>query len=321
MIGTIKSGIVEQCRVLAISGTGDVVCQTPTRHTRVGLEGARAIVNWQAGWLRGKYSELATTKDVTYKLQWFFGGEWTDHEKFRLTDKNPQGLRKVSRELIKGQIRIPEIQPNMEAKFAELLKASRSATKDRISASPRIPDWIREFPRDEEIAGWTNKFRLMPQDPNIYSESLRPDWKLQFDDWKGKILLLSKDPCPTEKVREMLDKRVSFLHRAQRELADRSGFGTNTKMYSFASIIPGGKLFGSAAANMLCDRTGYSRELGPEVYAGPLHDYLKRALCWVVEAMSRGVDSLSRQGGMDLDLLGDGRFFGRSSIWEVPGRV
>jgi hypothetical protein len=280
----ITQGVVEKCRVLALSATGDVLCQTPTRHTGVGLEKAREIVNWQSGWLRRKYPELFTRSDVIYKLQWYVDGEWRDHADFDNT-----GLRNLNRkqttETPRNRPHVRQVGVSLGAKFNALRKATREANNHLILDPPPVPRWIRKFPSNK-IDGWTNKFYLMPRDPNLYSESLRVDWKSQFDDWKGNILLLSKDPCPTEKVEQMVEKGVSFLHRAQSDLGDESGFGTNNKLYDFASVIPGGKLFGSACANMLCDKSGYRRNIFKEFCQEPLHGYFKDVLSWVVETIS-----------------------------------
>lgn len=279
----IKQGLVEQCRVLALSATGDVLHQTPTRHTRVGLEKARNIVNWQSGWLRRKYSELNTRGDVTYKLQWLVDGKWKDHVGFDNTRR--QNLnRKQTTESQSKRPHARQVEMNLGPKFTALRKTAREATRQGISDPPPVPRWIRKFPSDK-IDGWTNKFYLMPKDPNLYSESLRADWKTQFDDWKGNILLLSKDPCPTEKLEQMVEGRVSFLHRAQSDLGDEKGFGTNNKLYDFASVIPGSKLFGSACANMLCDKSGYRRNIFKEFCQEPLHGYFKDVLSWVVKTM------------------------------------
>src|SRR5260370_25349100 len=138
---------------------------------------------------------------------------------------------------------------NLGPKFTALRRMAREATRHMISDPPPIPRWIRKFPSDK-IDGWTNKFYLMPKDSNLYSESLRADWKTQFDDWTGNILLLSKDTCPTEKVEQMVEQGISFLRIAQRDRGDEKGFGTNNKLYDFASAIPRGKVFGSAYANI-----------------------------------------------------------------------
>jgi len=280
----IRQGVVEQCRVVAVGAAGDVICETPTRHTRVGLQKAKKIVNWQSGWLKRRYSELITRSDVIYKLQWFIDGKWTDHESSSTEKVVRQRNHNQTIELPRKIQRVQQARMNSGPQFSALRKASREATRQVISDPPPVPRWIRKFPADK-IDGWTNKFSLMPRDPNLYSESLRADWKTQFDDWSGRILLLSKDPCPTEKVEEIVNKGVSFLHRAQSDLGDEKGVGTNNKLYAFASVIPGGKLFGSACANMLCDKSGYRRDIFREFCQEPLHGYFKDVLTWVVETM------------------------------------
>jgi hypothetical protein len=64
------------------------------------------------------------------------------------------------------------------------------------------------------------------------------------------------------------------------------GWTTNEKLYRFASTIPGGKLYGSAAANMLYDDDRTSRALSG-FYGGQLHEFLKGVLAWVLESMPR----------------------------------
>ena len=287
MIPTINAGVVEQCRVLAIDGDSAVICQTPTRHTQVGLNGASAIINWQSCWLRRKHPELAGRVDVTYKLQWLINDTWTEHERLSTGANTLRHRRNETRGLAKERGGSAQVQTNMGPKFNALRKAAREATRRVISDPPTVPSWIRKFSRDKRFDGWSNKFSLMPKDPNLYSESLRADWKTEFDDWNGRILLLSKDPCPTEKVEEMIGKGVSFLHRAQSDLGDENGFGTNNKLYDFASKIPGGKLFGSACGNMLCDKSGYRRNIFKEFSQEPLHSYFKDVLSWVVETMPK----------------------------------
>lgn len=130
-------------------------------------------------------------------------------------------------------------------------------------------------------------FQLAPNTKNLYPEALRPDWKVQFNDWNGRILLLAKDGCPTRVIREGFENGESQPWRyGQKELGDEGGWRTNNRLYRFASVLPGGKLYGSATANMLYDDPGWSRSL-PDVFSGPLHDFLKRVLSWVLESMPR----------------------------------
>lgn len=152
-----------------------------------------------------------------------------------------------------------------------------------MSTRPRAPAWIREF----SYRNWTNVFQLVPENESLYPEALRPDWKAQFNDWDGRLLLLAKDGCPTRVIRESLAKGEPQPWRySQQELGDEGGWRTNNRLYRFASIIPGGKLYGSATANMLYDDPGWSRSL-PGFFAGPLHDYLRHVLNWVVESMPK----------------------------------
>jgi hypothetical protein len=152
-----------------------------------------------------------------------------------------------------------------------------------MSMQPQVPDWVRQF----SYPDWTNVFQLLPNNDSLYPEALRPDWKVQFNDWNGGILLLAKDGCPTRVVKEGRDNGEPQPWRyAQQELGDEGGWRTNSRLYRFASVLPGGKLYGSATANMLYDDPGWSRSL-PGFFGGPLHDFLKQVLSWVLESMPR----------------------------------
>jgi hypothetical protein len=59
---------------------------------------------------------------------------------------------------------------------------------------------------------------------------------------------------------------------------------TNTRLFRFASMIPGGKLYGSATANMLYDGPGMSRKL-EGFKEDSMQDSLRQVLCWVLESM------------------------------------
>jgi hypothetical protein len=141
---------------------------------------------------------------------------------------------------------------------------------------PKVPDWIRKH---VPPTGWTNVFSLVPSNERLYgTETL-------FGDWDGKTLLLAKDGAPTEVIRALRDKGDPQPWRhAQRERGDAGGYKTNESLAAAAARLPGGKLYGSATANLLCDDPGWSRSL-PGFYSGPLHDYLKRVLTWVIETM------------------------------------
>jgi len=141
---------------------------------------------------------------------------------------------------------------------------------------PKVPDWIKTHipPR-----GWTNVFTLVPSNEHLYgTETL-------FGDWDGQTLLLAKDGAPTGVIRELRDKGEKRPWRhAQRELGDSGGYKTNENLAAAAATLPGGKLYGSATANLLCDDPRWSRSL-PGFRTGPLHEYLKRVLEWVLESM------------------------------------
>jgi hypothetical protein len=148
---------------------------------------------------------------------------------------------------------------------------------------PPVPDWIRAF----SYPGWTNVFQLGPTNDHLYPLALRAEWKSQFNDWNGPILLLAKDGCPTRAIRDCVEKGESQPWRyAQRELGDARGWRTNERLANFAYTIPGGKLYGSATANMLYDDPRWSRSL-PGFYDGPLNVFLQRVLCWVADSMPK----------------------------------
>jgi len=144
-----------------------------------------------------------------------------------------------------------------------------------------VPKEIREF----SYPGCTNVFRLVPTNENLYPVALRAEWKNQFNDWNGRILLLAKDVCPTRVISDSVEREDAQPWRySQRELGDEGGWRTNERLYYLASMIPGGKLYGSSTANMLYDDPGWSRSL-PGFKKGPLHEFLKHVLSWAFECM------------------------------------
>ncbi len=150
-----------------------------------------------------------------------------------------------------------------------------------MNGQPPVPTWIRHF----SYANWTNVFQLAPKNRSLYPVALNESWKPHFNDWSGKILFLAKDGCPTRVIRDRLVRDDAQPWRyGQRELGDEMGWKTNEQLFRFASAIPGGKLHGSAAANMLYDDDRSSRSL-TGFYDGPLHDYLRKVLSWVLESM------------------------------------
>jgi len=86
-------------------------------------------------------------------------------------------------------------------------------------------------------------------------------------------------------IRALRDKgeRRPWRH-AQRALGDTGGFRTNERLARAAAMIPGGKLYGSATANLLLDDPRWSRNL-PGFFDGHLHGYLARVLAWVIQSM------------------------------------
>jgi hypothetical protein len=136
-----------------------------------------------------------------------------------------------------------------------------------MQATPSIPSWIREF----QFEGYTNVFDIFPASPRLYgTETL-------FGDWGAETLLLAKDAAPTDAI-----KRAGDWRHANRR--DPGGWRTNERISDLAELIPGAKLYGSAAANMLYNDPRWSRSL-KGFYKGPLHDYLVRVLQWTVGSM------------------------------------
>lgn len=133
---------------------------------------------------------------------------------------------------------------------------------------PALPDWIRHHSPPEQ---WTNVFSL----PHVHTDRLYATETL-FGEWGGRTLLLAKDTAPT--------KEITRWEHAERELGDKGGWKTNQWLKEHADSIPGGKLYGSATANLTYNGEGWSRSL-PGFYAGPLQDYLTRVLRWVLESM------------------------------------
>lgn len=142
---------------------------------------------------------------------------------------------------------------------------------------PRVPDWVRNH---VPPPGWTNVFALVPSNDHLYgTETL-------FGDWDGQTLLLAKDGAPTQVIRALRDRGDPRPWRhAQRELGDPGGWKTNESIAAAAAMLPGGKLYGSATANLLCDDPRWSRSLPGFFVPGPLHDYLRRVLTWVLTSM------------------------------------
>jgi hypothetical protein len=150
-----------------------------------------------------------------------------------------------------------------------------------MPTQPNVPAWISEF----SYPDWMNVFQLVPNNKSLYPAALRPDWKTQFNDWNGRILLLAKDGCPPGII---LDRIARLEHQpwryGQRELGDEMGWMTNERLYELASTIPGGKLYGSAAANMLYDDPRSSRGL-KGFKSALLQEFFQRVLYWVLESM------------------------------------
>ncbi len=148
--------------------------------------------------------------------------------------------------------------------------------QDSDKRRPRVPKWIREF----SFEGWTNVFRLVPNNSHLYgTETL-------FGDWNARVLLLAKDGCPTQEIQDRCDRRETRPWRhGERERGDKIGVKTNEQLCRLVQLIPEKKLlYGSAAANILFDTPGASRRLAG-FNSGPLHDYFKDVLFWVLKSM------------------------------------
>lgn len=140
---------------------------------------------------------------------------------------------------------------------------------------PTLPDWIRNH---EPPKGWTNVFKELPNDAHLYgTETL-------FGDWDGTTLLLAKDGCPTPDLREAKVRGATSRRHAERARGDKGGWRTNESLARSVAGLPGGKLYGSATANLLYDDRRWSRSL-PGFRDGTLFEYFVRVLAWVVEQM------------------------------------
>src|ERR1043165_3417587 len=123
----------------------------------------------------------------------------------------------------------------------------------------RVPAWIRKF----ACPSWTNVFHLCPNTQSLFPMTLRAEWKSQFNDWSGKTLLLAKDGCPPEVIHKRIARGEPQPWRyGERERGDELGWRTNDRLFGFASRIPGGKLYSSAAANMLYNEPAQSNSYG-----------------------------------------------------------
>jgi hypothetical protein len=120
---------------------------------------------------------------------------------------------------------------------------------------------------------------LVPSNDHLYgTETL-------FGDWAGKTLLLAKDGAPTPVIKAIRDKGEARPWRhAQRELGDSGGWKSNDRIVAASEGLAGGKLYGSATANLLYDDPAWSRSLRG-FYKGPVHEYLVRVLAWVIGSM------------------------------------
>jgi hypothetical protein len=152
-----------------------------------------------------------------------------------------------------------------------------------MTRTPEIPEWIRTF----AYPGYTNVFALLPDCVRLYAtETL-------YGDWSGELLLLAKDAAPTQVIRELVGREGVVGWRHSQRGRDSAGWKTNQRVEQFVRRVsrthPKGQraaLYGSALANMLCDKPGWSRAL-PGIRVGPLHDYLVHVLIWVIGSMPR----------------------------------
>jgi len=143
---------------------------------------------------------------------------------------------------------------------------------------PDLPDWIRNY---KPPAGWTNAHsELDPSECRLYgTETL-------FGDWDARVLILAKDWGPTPWLRTLIARGDPGWRHAERSRGDQAGYKTNEFLVRAAPMLPGGKLYGSATANLLYDDPGWSRGL-PGFWSGPLHDHLSQVLRWVLTTMPR----------------------------------
>jgi hypothetical protein len=184
---------------------------------------------------------------------------------------------------------------------------------------PRVPAWIRKF----ACPSWTNVFHLCPNTQSLYPITLRAEWKSQFNDWSGKTLLLAKDGCPPEIIHKRIARGEPQPWRyGERERGDEMGWRTNDRLFGFASRIPGGKLYGSAAANMLYNEPGSSREL-KGFTSEPLQRFLQRVLCWVFASMPKvqWVACLGKESWLlTCSVLGDHHAANQFQTWRDSQR-
>jgi hypothetical protein len=144
-----------------------------------------------------------------------------------------------------------------------------------MRSTPEIPDRFRHL----SFPGYTNVFSLLPDCNRFYcTETL-------FGDWDAQTLILAKDPAPASviKSRVSLEGEMAWRH-SEHARNDSGGWKTNERIASQCRILPGTQLYGSATANMLCDKEGWSRTL-PGFRRGILREYLHQSLCWVIENM------------------------------------
>ena len=154
-----------------------------------------------------------------------------------------------------------------------------------MRSTPPIPAWIRDF----RHAGYTNIFQLLPSVPRLYGTETVPG----LGDWDAETLLLAKDAGRTGVIGEIAEKEGDDGWRhADRARGDKKGTRTNERLTLLAGSIPGAKLYGSAAANLLFDgsdsakggKNSYRQAL-KDFSKGELHEHLIRVLSWVVSEM------------------------------------
>lgn len=144
-----------------------------------------------------------------------------------------------------------------------------------MRSTPEIPNRFRTF----QYPGYTNVFSLLPDCPRFYAtETL-------FGDWDAATLLLAKDAAPTSAIIDLaVNEGQTAWRHSERAKGDTGGWRTNERLVELASCLPSSKLYGSATANLLCDKPGWSRSL-PGFRSGPVHNYLCDALDWVIGNM------------------------------------
>ena len=118
-----------------------------------------------------------------------------------------------------------------------------------MSKTPPLPAWIQRF--TDPLENYTNIYELVRNEPRLYgTESL-------YGRWDGRLLLMAKDFAPTYVVDERLqNKERGYRHQEWegKENSRKMGAVTNRNLSRLASLVPGGKVYGSVMAGLLRKR-------------------------------------------------------------------